>query len=157
MIKKIITNQSGKIALSLLEISEEVDLELFKPKSYIAENLLDTARHNKDRCLGLAANQIGINKRVMALRTNDNDFIIIINPRIIAKYGGRKQKMEYCLSRVDKYGKLIGTRVKRYKKVAVKFHVFDKEGKPVEVRAKYEGVAAITFQHEVDHFNGRLI
>ena len=152
MIKDIITDES-----LLKEVSEDIDLEIISPRSYIVENLLDTARHNKDRCLGLAANQIGINKRVMALRKNDDDFVIIMNPVIIAEHGGRKQLMEYCLSKVDKHGKLVGTRTKRYKKINVKFHVFDDEGKPKEVRAKYDGVAARTIRHEVDHFNGRLI
>ena len=102
--------------------------------------------------VALAAVQLGQMYRIIILRNNLNDkndrsFNVFINP-VITKYEGEMEEdFEGCLSIKDIYG-----RVPRYHKVRVKS--LDIYGK--EFRVTAEGFLARTFQHEIDHMNGKL-
>ena len=102
--------------------------------------------------VALAAVQLGQMYRIIILRNNLNDkndrsFNVFINP-VITKYEGKMEEdFEGCLSIKDIYG-----RVPRYHKVRVKS--LDIYGK--EFRVTAEGFLARTFQHEIDHMNGKL-
>jgi peptide deformylase len=102
--------------------------------------------------VALAAVQLGQLFRIITIRNDLNDkenrtFSVFINP-VITKYeGDMVEDYEGCLSVKDIYGK-----VPRYSKVRVK--ATDINGK--EFRLNVDGFLARTFQHEIDHTNGRL-
>ena len=138
MIKDIITDEKQ---LSVrCGISKETD--------DVVKDLIDTANAHKDKCLGLAANQIGYNSRVFVIKTPDG-FAAAVNPEVVCMTGGRKQYWESCLSRPGKEP----IRVKRYKKVKLRL-VNDKGA---EALLEFNDLAARIVQHELDHLNGVLI
>lgn len=94
------------------------------------------------RGLGLSAIQIGIGKRVSIVRIGKTK-IDLINPKIIAKYDRFKHVGEGCLS-------LSGLRVDtiRYREIEVDNYGF---------RFVAEGIESLVIQHEIDHFNGKLL
>ena len=79
----------------------------------VAKDLLDTLEANKERCVGMAANMIGINKRIIAFN-NEGTYMVMFNPEII-KRSEPYQTEEGCLS-------LEGTRpAKRWKSIKVRY------------------------------------
>jgi len=101
-------------------------------------------------CVGLAAVQIGVLKKVTIIRQGehrDKGFEVLINPRVIKTYGDPIPDFEGCLSVKDIYGI-----VPRYQKV--KIQALDETGKPF--RRIYEGFDAVLAQHESDHTKGVL-
>lgn len=107
--------------------------------------LFDAFRENEERCVGLAANMIGVRKRIIIVL--DDDFPLpMLNPEIIKK-SGQYDTEEGCLS-------IPGVRkTRRYKKIKVKY--FDLDMKPRF--GTYDGVTAQAIQHEIDHLDGILI
>ena len=110
-----------------------------------AYDLLETLIAHKDGCVGMAANMIGVSKRIIAF-DNDGEYMIMLNPEII-KFSEPYTTEEGCLS-------LEGKRsTKRYKTIKVKY--FTTELKP---RIKsFKGFSTQIIQHEIDHCNGILI
>lgn len=110
-----------------------------------AKDLLDTLIAHKDGCVGMAANMIGINKRIIAF-DNKGKYVIMFNPEIIRRSEPYETE-EGCLS-------LTGTRkVKRYKSIKVQY-----QNEDFEVRLKtFTGWTAQIIQHEIDHCNGIII
>lgn len=110
-----------------------------------AADLLETLKAHTSDCVGMAANMIGVSKRIIAI--NDNgQFFVMINPEII-KCSGAFEAEEGCLS-------LSRTRkTKRYKNIKVKFRntLFQERIKT------FSGWTAQIIQHEIDHCNGILI
>lgn len=96
--------------------------------------------------VGLAANQVGIDKRLIVVRTKHRVFKLI-NPRIVQGEGEVIYK-ESCLSLP---GRTVET--KRYKKVVV--DGYDEDGDEFTYTAG--GLLAIIFQHEIDHLDGKTI
>ena len=112
----------------------------------IAQDLLETLIFHEKGCVGMAANMIGIHKRIIAFNNNGN-YEIMMNPEIVKKSGEYETK-EGCLS-------LLGDPrpVKRYEKIKVQYQTMD-----MKVRLKtYQGFTAQIIQHEIDHCNGILI
>ena len=109
------------------------------------EDLLETLIANSERCVGMAANMIGILKNIIAI--NDNgDYILMYNPEII-KSDGAYETEEGCLS-------LSGIRkTTRYENIEVEYQDFSWK----KQRQKLSGWTAQIVQHEVDHCNGILI
>jgi peptide deformylase len=111
----------------------------------IVEDLLDTLKANEDRCVGMAANMIGVNKRIIALSVGPMN-IPLINP-VITKCDGLYETKEGCLS-------LNGVReTSRYQSIEVEF--LDKNFK--RQKQTFAGFPAQIIQHELDHCNGTLI
>lgn len=110
-----------------------------------ADDLLDTLKANETRCVGLAANMIGIKKRIIVFSDN-GVFIEMFNPEIIQK-SGKYQAEEGCLS-------LDGTRIAtRYHTVKVQW-----QNRAFQTRVKtFTGWTAQIIQHEIDHCSGILI
>ena len=112
----------------------------------VAMDLMDTLRAHRATCVGMAANMIGVHKRIIAF--NDNgDYKIMLNPKIV-KCSGEYETKEGCLS-------LLGDPrpTKRFQKIKVEYQTMD-----MKVRLKtYEGFTAQIIQHEIDHCNGILI
>lgn len=111
----------------------------------VMTDLLDTLRANQERCVGMAANMIGVHKRIIAFFAGP--FCIgMYNPEIIQKSGPYETK-EGCLS-LDGERKTI-----RYQTIDVAYQ--DQNFKPK--RTTYTGWVAQIIQHEIDHCNGILI
>ena len=133
-----------EIVKDVMFLSQKAE-QATKEDKYIANDLLDTLKANKDRCVGLAANMIGYNKAIICVSGGLYDFIMI-NP-IITNKTGEYQTQEGCLS-------LIGERkCTRYKEIEVDYldMNFNKQ------HGKYTGFVAEIIQHEIDHTNGIII
>lgn len=111
----------------------------------VGQDLLDTLCHHRDGCVGMAANMIGVNKRVIAFES-DGKYIVMFNPEILAK-SEPYQTEEGCLS-------LSGVRaVKRWKTIRVRW-----QNEKFQQRIKkFTGWTAEIIQHEIDHCEGVLI
>lgn len=111
-----------------------------------AQDLLDTLAAHKDTCVGMAANMIGICKRIIAF-DNEGSYMIMLNPQII-KQSGPYEAEECCLSLLGGPRKAL-----RYQKIKVQYQTAD-----LQIRLKsFEGWTAQIIQHEIDHCNGVLI
>ncbi|MBP3761846.1 MAG: peptide deformylase [Ruminococcus sp.] len=112
----------------------------------IAKDLAETLAHHKDGCVGMAANMIGISKRIITFY-DDKKIVTMFNPEIIAKNQPYETK-EGCLS-------LLGEprAVTRYKSIKVRYQ--DRYMKFHEKR--FSGFTAQIIQHEIDHCSGVLI
>ena len=111
-----------------------------------AQDLLDTLVAHKDGCVGMAANMIGVCKRIIAF-DNDGAYMVMFNPEIIKKSGPYDAE-EGCLS-------LLGgpRRCKRYQTIKVQWQTAE-----FQTRIKtFSGFPAQIIQHEVDHCYGVLI
>ena len=111
----------------------------------VAADLLETLIFHKEGCVGMAANMIGVLKRIIAVEAEDG-YLVLFNP-VILKKSGPYNTEEGCLS-------LEGVRkTKRYQSIKVQYQTMD--GKP---RIKtFTGWTAQIIQHEVDHCDGILI
>ena len=111
----------------------------------VGKDLQDTLQANRERCVGMAANMIGVNKRIIAFE-NDGEYMVMFNP-VILKKSGPYNTEEGCLS-------LEGVRpTKRWKSIKVQYETAD--GKP-RIRT-FTGWTAQIIQHEIDHCDGILI
>lgn len=116
----------------------------------VAQDVLDTLIAHKDSCVGMAANMIGVRKRIIAFLDDSGrapTYTVMFNPEIIKKDGAYNTE-ESCLSL------LSGPHpCKRYKSIKVKYQTLE-----LQTRIKtYTGWTAQIIQHEVDHCNGILI
>ena len=111
-----------------------------------AQDLLDTLTFHKEGCVGMAANMIGVTKRIIVF-DNEGQYMTMLNPEIL-KAEGAYEAQEGCLS-------LLGgpRKCRRYQKIKVKY-----QNLQMQVRIKtFTGWTAQIIQHEVDHCNGVLI
>ena len=111
----------------------------------IGQDLQDTLRANKDRCVGMAANMIGIKKRIIIVNLGFRN-LVMYNP-VIKKKSGSYEAEEGCLS-LEGVRKTI-----RYQNVEVEY--LDENWK--KQRMKLSGWPAQICQHEIDHLNGIII
>ena len=111
----------------------------------VADDLLDTLTAHKDGCVGMAANMIGVNKRIIAVENQDT-YLVLFNP-VILKKSGPYETEEGCLS-------LTGTRkTKRWQTIKVQW-----QNEQFQTRIKtFTGWTAQIIQHEIDHCEGILI
>ena len=111
-----------------------------------AQDLLDTLTAHKDSCVGMAANMIGVCKRIIVFDHNGSS-MTMLNPEIV-KQSGEYETEEGCLS-------LLGgpRKTKRFHKIKVQYQTLE-----FQTRYKtFEGWTAQIIQHEIDHCNGILI
>ena len=110
-----------------------------------AQDLLDTLTAHKDGCVGMAANMIGVCKRIIAF-DNDGTYMVMFNP-VIVRQSGPYEAEEGCLS-------LSGVRkTKRFQTVKVQW-----QNEKFQTRLKtFTGWTAEIIQHELDHCQGILI
>lgn len=110
-----------------------------------AQDLLDTLVAHKNSCVGLAANMIGIHKRIIVFY-NEGETMLMFNP-VILKQSGVYEAEEGCLS-------LQGIRkTKRFQTIKVQW-----QNERFQSRCKtFTGWTAEIIQHEIDHCNGILI
>ena len=112
----------------------------------VARDLLDTLAANKEACVGMAANMIGVRKRIIVF-DNEGIYMTMFNPEIL-KMSDPYDTREGCLS-------LLGEPrpCKRYHTVKVGW-----QNEKFQTRIKtFTGWTAQIIQHEIDHCNGILI
>ena len=112
----------------------------------VAQDLLDTLAFHKDTCVGMAANMIGLCRRIIAF-DHEGTYTVMLNPEIV-KSSDVYDTEESCLS-------LLGgpRKTKRYRKIKVRYQTMD-----FQTRLKtFDGWTAQIIQHEIDHCNGILI
>ena len=111
----------------------------------VITDLIDTLNANQERCVGMAANMIGVKKQIIVVMVAP--FILpMVNP-VITKMKGKYETEEGCLS-------LDGVRsCTRYKEIEVDY--LDRDFK--KQHGKFSGFMAQIIQHEVQHFSGELI
>ena len=121
------------------ESADENDLQT-------VQDLIDTITAHKDSCVGMAANMIGVKKRIIIFK-NDENYTVMLNPEIIKKSDPYETE-ERCLS-------LLGgpRKTKRFNKIKVRF----RNEKMQERIKNFEGISAQIIQHETDHCEGILI
>jgi len=109
MVKNIVRD---RLLLAIKSVDATID------DLYLANDLIDTLKFNRSRCVGMAANMIGVSKKVIIFEDENKNYVVMFNPIII------KKEMEYeteegCLS-------LEGVRpTKRYKKIKVEYLDFE--------------------------------
>ena len=110
-----------------------------------AQDLLDTLTAHRDGCVGMAANMIGVCKRIIAF-DNEGTYMVMFNP-VIIRQSGPYEAQEGCLS-------LSGVRkTKRFQTVKVQW-----QNEQFQTRLKtFTGWTAEIIQHEIDHCEGILI
>ena len=111
----------------------------------VAQDLLDTLTAHKAGCVGMAANMIGVCKRIIVF-DNEGKYTVMFNPEIIKKSGSYEAE-EGCLS-------LTGIRkAKRWQSIKVQY-----QNEQFQIRFKtFTGWTAQIIQHEIDHCEGVLI
>ena len=111
----------------------------------VAQDLLDTLTANADGCVGMAANMIGVSKRIIVF-DNEGSYAVMFNPEIIKKSDPYETE-EGCLS-------LTGVRkTKRWRSIKVQY-----QNEKFQTRLKtYTGWTAQIIQHEIDHCDGIII
>ena len=125
----------------LAEASEKATAE----DTEIARDLLETLEAHKAGCVGMAANVIGVRKRIIAF-DNEGSYMVMFNPEIVKKSGAYEAE-EGCLS-------LTGTRkTRRWQSIKVQY-----QNEKMQIRLKtFTGWTAQIIQHEIDHCNGIII
>lgn len=109
-------------------------------------DLIDTLKANQERCVGMAANMIGVLKNIIVFY-DKNDIVVMLNPQIIKTSKETYSTKEGCLSHNGEKD------VKRYTSIKVQYH--DLNGK-TKIKT-YKDFTAQIIQHEIDHCNGVLI
>ena len=111
----------------------------------VAQDLLDTLIAHKDGCVGMAANMIGVLRRIIVFE-DGGKYTVLFNPEIV-KASDPYEAEEGCLS-------LAGTRkTKRWKSIKVQY-----QNEQFQTRFKtFTGWTAQIIQHEIDHCNGIII
>lgn len=136
MVREIIKDE-----VFLAEASEKATAE----DTEIARDLLETLEAHKAGCVGMAANMIGVRKRIIAF-DNEGSYMVMFNPEIVKKSGAYEAE-EGCLS-------LTGTRkTRRWQSIKVQY-----QNEKMQIRLKtFTGWTAQIIQHEIDHCNGIII
>jgi len=111
----------------------------------VADDLMETLKANAGRCVGMAANMIGVNKCIIVFE-DEGGYMEMFNPKILRRNDPYEAE-EGCLS-------LAGTRkAKRYKEIKVQWQT-----REMKVRIRnFSGFTAQIIQHEIDHLNGIII
>ena len=111
----------------------------------VAQDLMETLIAHKDGCVGMAANMIGVNKRIIACE-NDGEYVVMFNPVIVYRKGLYLAE-EGCLS-------LQGQRrARRHRTIKVQW-----QDRQMQTHVRnFTGWTAQIIQHEIDHCSGILI
>ncbi|MCR5122067.1 MAG: peptide deformylase [Ruminococcus sp.] len=116
-----------------------------KADAEVIRDLKDTLEAHRDGCVGMAANMIGVSKRIIIVDTGMG-YVVMLNP-VITKRDGRYETEEGCLSLVGK------RKAVRYQNITVRYMGEDLK----QHQADYSGFFAQIIQHECDHLNGVII
>ena len=111
----------------------------------VAQDLLDTLAAHRDGCVGMAANMIGVNKRIIVF-DDEGQYRVMLDP-VIVKKAGPYEAEEGCLSLTGR------RRTKRWRTIKVQWR-----NEKLQTRLKtFTGWTAEIIQHEIDHCEGIVI
>lgn len=111
----------------------------------VGKDLQDTLQANREHCVGMAANMIGVKKNIIIVNMGFID-VVMFNP-VITSQNGLSETEEGCLS-------LEGLRkTSRYQEIEVEYYDFNWK----QQRQKLSGWTAQICQHEIDHLSGKII
>ena len=120
-------------------------VEATREDSAVIRDLTDTLIHHREGCVGMAANMIGVRKRIICVMMGPVP-MAMVNPVIVDGFGEYEAE-EGCLS-------LTGVRkCRRYRDITVSYQ----DAAFLPRRQKYSGWIAQIIQHEIDHCNGVII
>lgn len=159
--KKLIQSGDAKTMMKVIQITDKKELKILKavstdvdPKDellpVLAERMFLSMRDPANPGIGIAAQQVGINKNVCWVQRFDKEgepFEFYLNPKIIWRSALLRKGMEGCLSIPDIDGEVL-------RNYTIMLTYFDRDGKFHE--EMIEGFTAVVFQHEYDHLNGIL-
>lgn len=129
-----------------LEILRTISIDATMIDRQIGIDLMDTLKFHASTCVGMAANMIGVNKRIIAINDNGK-YILMYNPTVLRQYGEVYLSKEGCLCH-------NGMReVTRYEKIQIEY--FNDNFK--KICKTFVGFTAEIIQHEMDHCNGVII
>lgn len=111
----------------------------------VIRDLQDTLKANEDRCVGMAANMIGVNKCILVCMAGPM-MLTMVNPKILSREGAYSTE-EGCLCHEGERP------ARRYQKIRVAY--LDEHFQPQE--RLFMGYPAQIIQHEMDHFQGTII
>ncbi len=112
----------------------------------VVHDLVNTLEAHRANCVGLAANMIGVRKRIIAVIDEDGSILVMLNPEVVSSRDAYTTE-EGCLS-------LPGTRkTTRYRRISVSYDDTQLQHR----QARFAGRVAQAIQHEIDHCNGVLI
>lgn len=134
-----------EICKDILFLSKKAE-EVTKEDEYLIQDLKDTLKAHQEECVGMAANMIGVNKKMIII-DDHGQVVVMINPQVIQTTGTPKLKEEGCLCHSTLH------EVIRYDKIKVKY--LDTQFK-IKIKT-YQGFTAQIIQHELDHLEGKLI
>lgn len=134
-----------QIVRDILFLEQKSELAT-REDAQVITDLVDTLRANLDRCVGLAANMIGVKKRILVFTIGGGLIVPMVNP-VILKKENRYETEESCLS-LDGFRKTT-----RYETIEVEYLDASFEKK----KQVFTGFPAQIIQHEMDHFEGIII
>lgn len=142
--RKVGMNMIRTVVKDILFLGQKSEIAT-KEDMLVVDDLVDTLRANLEHCVGMAANMIGIKKRILVFAVG-NIIVPMVNP-VILKKENRYETEESCLS-------LTGFRkTMRYETIEVEY--FDRNFK--KHKEIFTGFTAQIIQHEMDHFEGIII
>lgn len=140
-------------SLLLRKVSADVTVEMLQAPEYevLTRRLLATVSNPDDRGVGIAAPQVGVSRRIVAVQRFDKEgkpFEIFVNPEITSRSEETRLGREGCMSIPGKRGE-----VERAEEITLRYI----DGKTFEPREEtVKGFTAVIFQHEIDHLYGKL-
>jgi peptide deformylase len=149
MIKKIVTDLNVLQKKSTECFFREIEV---MKNERIIQDMLDTAEANRENCIGLAAIQINVPKRIILVEI-DGVMVVMVNPSFTpVRSAGIKKYKEGCLSLPER---MFVNRIikRRFKKIKVTYQWVT--GRIEKITLK--NLEAVIVQHEVDHLNGVII
>ncbi len=150
---RVFTTDSTKDIKVLRKKSKNLSLEDVKSKHFLtlAEKMVATVTSPEQDGVGIAAPQVGLNRRVIAVQRQDKEdkpFEVYVNIRIVEKRGDKVYGPEACLSVPDFRGE-----VARYRDITIEYlNLYTLK----YVQETIQGYTAVIFQHEIDHLDGIL-
>lgn len=149
---RVLTLGNGEDEAVLRATSRPVSSRMLRGKTYatLRRRMLATVRNPENEGVGIAAPQVGVLRRIIAVQRFDKagePFEFFLNPEIIGVSGEKQAGREGCLSVPDRYGD-----VERWQQIRVRY--IDEDGEPRE--EEIAGFTAVIFQHELDHLDGIL-
>ena len=156
-IMRVLTIDNPLDSAVLRAQSSDLPVEFLKSEDYqrLAELMIATVTHPSQDGVGIAAPQVGLNRRVVAVQRFDKEgepFEVYPNIRIISASEEKEAGAEGCLSVPDRRGEVL-----RSKKIIIEYvDILNLNGDSLVVRETIQGFTAVIFQHEIDHLEGVL-
>jgi peptide deformylase len=151
-IMRVLSIDNEADSLTLRQESLPVEEAMIESEEFLhlCNRMLATVQNPDNEGVGIAAPQVGILRRIVAVQRFDKEghpFEFFLNPEIVERIGEKQSGGEGCLSVPEIRGD-----VERWQKIRLRYH----DEQFAECEEIIEGFTAVIFQHELDHLDGRL-